>query len=139
MAEITLDGVTIGLQLKESGVMVKHLMNEGQMGDVGTDLALVVDSDESYMEYLDELRVATEEAEDLKEIAANREMVEKRTSAVIILRHIKHMIQNGRLKDETGMYVYACASLDILLRLIFVYSQSFYQSYYPSPVMGTSG
>jgi pyruvate/2-oxoglutarate dehydrogenase complex dihydrolipoamide acyltransferase (E2) component len=106
LAEITLDGVTIGLQLKEPGVLVKHLLNEGQIAAVGDAMALVADSQEGYMEYLDDLRLSTEEQEDM--LALDKKRLEAEAakelakSNVMILRHIKHMIQHKQLEDETG-------------------------------------
>ena len=82
---------------------MKHLLNEGQIVDIGEDIAIVADSHDGYMEYLDALRVATAETEELLALAEDR----MRAAQVVpnhinILRHIKHMIQHGSLEDDTG-------------------------------------
>lgn len=84
-------------------MLVKHLINEGQIVDIGEDIAIVADSQDGYLEYLDALRITTAETEELMELAEER----MRAAQVVpnhinILRHIKHMIQHGALEDDTG-------------------------------------
>lgn len=96
LAELTLDGITIGLQLKESGILAKRILTEGQVGDVGDAIAIVADTEDTYKQYLADVEAA-------EQAAAAAEAAKKESpNSINILRHIKHMIQLGILHDESG-------------------------------------
>ena len=100
LCEVTLNGVTIGLSIEQNGILAKKIVNDGQYCDVGTDIALIADGKEAYLNYLEALRIAASDREHLHDVEEARESgANKQTSTVVILREVKHLIQKGILNE----------------------------------------
>lgn len=81
---------------------MRQLLNEGQVADIGADVGIIADSHDSYLEYLDQLRIQQEEEEFMKHVTEVMASPSKEVTNIEILRHIKHMLKSGKLEDRAG-------------------------------------
>lgn len=61
LCEVTVGGVTVGMNIKEAGILARRTAREGQIINVGEEIGLAVDGKAAYMTYIESLRVEAEE------------------------------------------------------------------------------
>lgn len=96
----------VGVNSPRAGILAKILVPVGKKLPVNEPIALVVEDRDEYMEYIDATRCAEHDEEG---IAAARKVVEekkKKPDTKVLLREIKHLIQEGHIKEDSGEYIH---------------------------------
>jgi pyruvate/2-oxoglutarate dehydrogenase complex dihydrolipoamide acyltransferase (E2) component len=105
ICEIAFPSLTIQYAPEDSGILADVLVNDGQFIGVDKPFAVFANSKEDYLEYLDTKREAILEASKLDETIATQKEAEippAKVTPMIVLRHIKHMIQQGQIDAGSG-------------------------------------
>lgn len=91
----------VGVTSSKSGILAKILVPIGKKLSVNEPIALLVEDQAEYMEYLDATRCAEHDAEGLAEAVKVVEDKKKKPDTKVLLREIKHLIQEGHIKEDS--------------------------------------
>ena len=109
ICDVTLGDITVAFDVKRSGIFAKAIVNPGQRIPVGSDIALIAGDKDSYNEYLHEKRLAAIADDQIKEAEAIINSDNQKPNTVVMLREIKHLINNGYLKGSSGKLFFCSA------------------------------
>jgi len=99
LCEVTLDDLTVALDAPRAGVLAEILLYPGKLCKVDEPIALYCESNEDYLEYINESRVAVLEAEMVAQVTEQLAESAEKPSAKTMLREIRHLIQTGAIVD----------------------------------------
>lgn len=101
LCEVTLDGLTIGVDAPTDGYLAEILIRAEKTIQVKTPIAVFVETNEEFLEHRDSLRVASNEH--VLQDAVNEVLKEQtsRPDTKILLREIKHLIQQGYIDEKS--------------------------------------
>ena len=102
ICEVSLEGLSIGVEIPEDGYIAQILVEEGKTIPAGTIIARYSDSLEDLNEYKDKKR---KEEEKLNQTHTETisESVKKDTKD--LLREIKHLIHSGQIEEGSGKLI----------------------------------
>jgi pyruvate/2-oxoglutarate dehydrogenase complex dihydrolipoamide acyltransferase (E2) component len=92
----------VGVTSSKSGIVAKILVPIGKKVSVNEPIALMVENRAEYMEYLDATRCADHDAEGLAAAEKAVEDKKKKPDTKVLLREIKHLIQEGHIIEDSG-------------------------------------
>ena len=98
LCEATLSDVTIAIEGGREGIVARILISEGKTVEVGTPIAIVVDDRDSLNDFLEEDRHAVIESSMLQ----NVKDTEQKADVKILLRELKHLLNDGKIAEGTG-------------------------------------
>jgi pyruvate/2-oxoglutarate dehydrogenase complex dihydrolipoamide acyltransferase (E2) component len=103
---VTIDGVTLGIDRKESGIIAEILVDEAAAVPVGKSLAIIVDGAEDYEAFMAKFKKIEEEA---PEERAGTENVESSTEQsttsgdqvcnITLIKAVKHLIKTDVINE----------------------------------------
>ena len=101
MCEVTLseEDVRVAIDAHREGVIATILVEEGQTIGVNEPIAMFVANMAEYMEHVENIRLASGEAEMMEEMKPAN--VQEAGSAKTLLRQIRNMMQNGDIISDT--------------------------------------
>ena len=103
LCEVTLseEDVRIAIDAHRSGVIAEILVEAGHSIAVGEPIAMFVDNMDEYMEHVENIRLASGEAEMMEEMKpANNDALTQLNSKTL-LRQIRNMMQKGDIESDT--------------------------------------
>lgn len=109
ICEISTAGLTIAFEAERAGVLLQRLVYEGQVIEVNTPIAHAAIDKQAYMDYIDHKRVeAMEDAmqAEIKEEVEKKQEKSKKPDNLVLMREIKHLIQDGHIEDGSGKTTY---------------------------------
>ncbi len=101
--------MTIAFEAERAGVLLQRLVYEGQVIEVNTPIAHAAIDKQAYMDYIDHKRVeAMEDAmqAEIKEEVEKKQEKSKKPDNLVLMREIKHLIQDGHIEDGSGKTTY---------------------------------
>lgn len=103
LCEVTLseEDVRVAVVAHRSGVIASIIINVGETAVVNEPIAMFVDNMSEYMEHIENRRLATGEAEMMKEMKPPNDDTLTALNSKTLLRQIKTMIQAGDIKADT--------------------------------------
>ena len=103
MCEVTLsdEGVTVAVVAHRSGVIASIIVEAGQTATVNEPIAMFVDNMSEYMEHVENIRLASGEAEMMKEMKPPNDDPLTALNSKTLLRHIKTMMKAGDINPDT--------------------------------------
>jgi hypothetical protein len=109
LCTMVVGGITLEFESDRAGVILEKLVNEGQIVPVGQPILNCAVSKEIYLEYIDSKRIeavehGNPEAEDVKSEGreTQEKEKEKKPDKLVLMREIKHLIQENHLDEESG-------------------------------------
>ncbi len=99
LCELSFSSISIAYDTEHSGVLAQILVHDGQMVEVDSPIAVYASTKEDYMTYIDNKRLESIAAEML---ADTKEEKPQKPDKMILLREIKHLIQDGHIEDGSG-------------------------------------
>lgn len=110
MCEVTIDGVTLGIDHSERGVIAEILVEEEADVPVGKSLAIVVDGVEDYEAFVAKFKKLDEESEEQEKTSENSTTTEQPTSSttatanqtsnLTLIKIVKHLIKTDAINEE---------------------------------------
>ena len=142
MCEVSLSDLMVGVDADTSGIIAKILVPVGKKCPIDESIAILVADENEYMNYLDEVRILSKDDDILIETTKVIEEGKKKPDMKVLLREIKHMIQEGLIEDGSGtssslrhrVYVRYVPSLPIFVEIIVV-SYLVLPSHYMLPML----
>jgi hypothetical protein len=120
LCEVTVGGVTVGMNIKEPGILARRTAREGQIISVGEELGLAVDGKAAYMTYIENLRVEAEEKQFMDALqdlspssvasgsavgaAVSDSAGSSANVKVALLREIKRLAQKGDIDESKSAF-----------------------------------
>ena len=92
----------VGVDADTSGIIAKILVPVGKKCPIDESIAILVADENEYMNYLDEVRILSKDDDILIETTKVIEEGKKKPDMKVLLREIKHMIQEGLIEDGSG-------------------------------------
>jgi pyruvate/2-oxoglutarate dehydrogenase complex dihydrolipoamide acyltransferase (E2) component len=102
ICEITVAGVTIGIDVDEGGILAQRLVDDGAVVPVGTQLGIVVDCHESYMTHFENVRQEASDQQKAAEFTEVYESTHEKTSTKVLLKAIKNLIKDNKIIAGSG-------------------------------------
>jgi biotin carboxyl carrier protein len=108
LCQISIAGLEIALECQHYGIVMEKLVNEGQIIEVGEPIIAYAPTPEAYAQYIDHKRIVAEEAimaEEAMELQAEAKEKSKKPTNLVLMREIKHLIQDGDIEEGSGEFV----------------------------------
>ncbi len=104
VCEVTLkpSDLMIGVNANNPGILAKILIPEGKISSENDPIALLVKDREQYLAYIDDERVESKQEEILIETKDVLEQEKRRPDVKILLRELKHLINEGAIPEDSG-------------------------------------
>lgn len=102
LCQISIAGLEIALECQHYGIVMEKLVNEGQIIEVGEPIIAYAPTPEAYAQYIDHKRIVAEEAimaEEAMELQAEAKEKSKKPTNLVLMREIKHLIQDGDIEE----------------------------------------
>eukprot|EP01039_Chlorochromonas_danica_P005615 gene5616-6184_t len=102
ICEVSCSGISIGFSSDKAGILIQRLVNEGQIVDIRKPIASYVLHKEAHMSYIESKHMqAAEEArmQHHEEMVDEDEQSDKKPDAMVLMREIKHLIQQGQIQE----------------------------------------
>eukprot|EP00981_Chlorochromonas_danica_P009770 scaffold2815_cov180-Ochromonas_danica.AAC.5 len=107
ICEVSCSGISIGFSSDKAGILIQRLVNEGQIVDIRKPIASYVLHKEAHMSYIESKHMqAAEEArmQHHEEMVDEDEQSDKKPDAMVLMREIKHLIQQGQIQEGSGEF-----------------------------------
>lgn len=101
LCEISFSSISIGYEIEHAGILAKVLVHDGQLVEVDTPIAVYASNQDDYMSYIESKRVEAIAAEMFQQ---TKEEKPQKPDKMVLLREIKHLIQNGHIEDGSGKH-----------------------------------
>lgn len=109
LCEIHFQSIDIAFAPDHAGVLAEVLVNDGQFVPIQTPIAAYADSNDAYLQYVDLKRERQQEVsmlEAAKSVFQEQESSSKSITPMIMMRQIKHLIQHGKIEQESGKLLF---------------------------------
>jgi len=97
LCQVEVGDMIIEISAPFAGVLADIIAEKNQVIKTAGQVAVVCDSKESYLNYIEEARIKHQEEERLKQVTEVKEEKIIRPSSGSLLREIKHMLDAGKL------------------------------------------
>ena len=107
LCEMAVGGISIAYESDRPGVILEKLVNEGQIVPVGSPILNCAINKQAYLDYIDNKRIEAMEAEraaEAKEQQAESKEKSKKPDKLVLMREIKHLIQEGKIDEDSGQF-----------------------------------
>ena len=96
----------VGVNDTKPGIIAKTLAFVGKQYLVHEPIAIIVANLEEYNNFKEEERIAIKDSEVLAETSEIINEGKKKPDAKVLLREIKHLIQNGDIEESSGTSIH---------------------------------
>eukprot|EP00596_Hydrurales_sp_CCMP1899_P009305 CAMPEP_0119033600 /NCGR_PEP_ID=MMETSP1177-20130426/653_1 /TAXON_ID=2985 /ORGANISM="Ochromonas sp, Strain CCMP1899" /LENGTH=160 /DNA_ID=CAMNT_0006990469 /DNA_START=137 /DNA_END=616 /DNA_ORIENTATION=+ len=100
LCEVTIEDIRIAIDAHRPGVLAEILIEQGETVDVGVPIAMFVDNIQEYMEHVENIRIASGEADMMKEMKPQSDD-DKKDILKLLLNEIRYLITNDDIKNDT--------------------------------------
>ncbi len=97
----------LAVPVQEKGFLAKLLVPIGQSININEPIALFVSTKDEYFDLIEEDRIDSAESEKSALTSAVLNEKLRKPDAKILLRHIRHMIHDGQIKEGSGKIIYS--------------------------------
>lgn len=94
--------MSIGFDSDHPGILAEKLAREGERIPIEKPIALAAINKDAYFEYIDLKRAKDLEDEKSSDAGEIIQEKSKKPDSLVLLREIKHLIQEGHIQDGSG-------------------------------------
>ncbi len=102
LCEVSLSDFSLAVDLPTSGYITEIIVHEGETVEADHPIASYVHDKEEYMSYVESKRILVEDSERMAVTKEVEEEKSKQPDTTVMMREIKHMIQNGVIEEGSG-------------------------------------
>jgi hypothetical protein len=99
---VTVGGVTIGMDVEESGILAHIAVQKDAVVPVGAEIGIVTNNKESYMTFFEKLRIQMMDEQKANEFSEDYESKHQKPSAIVLLKVLKNLIRENKIPAGSG-------------------------------------
>jgi pyruvate/2-oxoglutarate dehydrogenase complex dihydrolipoamide acyltransferase (E2) component len=103
ICEVTVGGITIGIDVDDPGIIADILVHDDKTVPVGTEIVVVADGQENYMEYLEKKRIDFADKQKAAAFEADFQEKHQPSTPLTCLKAIKHLSKTDKLHMDPGI------------------------------------